>query len=45
MLPERKGNRQSADILTVKTIDLGWSAKYKLEDYISTLRANNWIKL
>lgn len=45
MIPERKGNRKSADVIADKTIDLGWSAKYKLEEYISALKANDWIKL
>jgi len=45
MLPERKGNRKSADVITEKTNDLGWSAKHKLKDYIRVLRTNNWVKL
>ena len=36
MLPERKGNRQTAEVIAQKTIELGWSAKYKLEDYIQS---------
>lgn len=42
MLPERKGNRQTAEVIAQKTIELGWSAKYKLEDYIKKLKKNNW---
>jgi len=43
MLPARRGNRFSAELITEKTISLGWSPKYKIEDYIDTLRENNWI--
>lgn len=42
MLPERKGNRMTADVVTDKTQALGWQPKRKLSDYIETLRANNW---
>ncbi len=42
MLPERKGNRMSADVVTAKTEALGWSPKKKLKDYIDTLRKNGW---
>lgn len=45
MLPDRKGNRMSADVLTDKTRALGWSPKYRLEDYISSQKANNWNKI
>jgi len=45
MLPERKGNRMTADVVTDKTQALGWSPKRSLADYISTLMANNWNKL
>ncbi|SDU77474.1 NAD-dependent epimerase/dehydratase family protein [Pseudomonas sihuiensis] len=44
MLPERKGNRMTADVVTDKTQALGWSPKRKLADYISHLKENNWIK-
>lgn len=43
MLPERPGNRMGADLVVSKTKSLGWSPKYKLEDYIDKLRANNWV--
>lgn len=33
-IPERRGNRQSADLITEKTKLLGWNAKRKLIDYI-----------
>ena len=35
MLPERKGNRMTADVVTNKTKALGWTAKKKLKDYIN----------
>jgi hypothetical protein len=35
----------SADIFTDKTRALGWSPKYRLEDYISSQKANNWNKI
>lgn len=44
MLPERKGNRMTADVVTDKTQALGWSPKRKLADYILHLKENNWIK-
>ena len=42
MLPERKGNRMIADVMSAKTEALGWSPKRKLIDYINTLKENNW---
>jgi len=33
-IPERKGNRMHAPIITEKTKLLGWKQKYKLKDYI-----------
>ena len=42
MLPERKGNRMSADVMTEKTKALGWSPKKRLQDYIEKLKNNNW---
>ncbi len=42
MLPERKGNRMSADVVTAKTEALGWSPEKKLEEYIKEQRENNW---
>lgn len=44
MLPERKGNRMTADVMADKTKALGWSAKRALSDYIDNLRADNWGK-
>jgi len=34
MLPERKGNRMTADVVTSKTEALGWRAKENIRDYI-----------
>lgn len=45
MLPERKGNRMTADVVTDKTQTLGWSSKCRLEDYIISLKANEWKKI
>ncbi|WP_297431414.1 NAD-dependent epimerase/dehydratase family protein [Sulfurimonas sp.] len=42
MLPERKGNRMVADVMTEKTKSLGWEPKMKLKEYINKLRVNNW---
>lgn len=43
MLPERPGNRQTAEVLIKKTQSLGWTPKIKLADYINSLRETNWI--
>lgn len=37
MMPERKGNRMSAAVLSMKTRNLGWSPKKNLPDYIKQL--------
>ena len=42
MLPERRGNRMSADVVTSKTEALGWKPTHKIKDYINKLRENNW---
>jgi UDP-glucose 4-epimerase len=34
MLPERPGNRMTADLITAKTEALGWSPKWSIKDYI-----------
>lgn len=44
MLPERKGNRMAADVISDKTQALGWSPKRRLADYVNTLKSNNWNK-
>tara|TARA_B110000967_G_C18798561_1_gene517173 strand:- start:143 stop:1003 length:861 start_codon:yes stop_codon:yes gene_type:complete len=38
MLPERKGNRMTADVVTNKTQALGWSPKRNLADYIENIK-------
>jgi UDP-glucose 4-epimerase len=45
MIPDRKGNRMTADVITQKTEALGWKSKNKLEDYIENLKANYWNKI
>jgi len=37
ILPERKGNRMTADMVISKTEVLGWSAKRSIRDYIEAL--------
>lgn len=39
MLPERRGNRMSAPVLSEKTRALGWEPKENLPDYIKSLDA------
>lgn len=42
MIPERKGNRMVADVMTSKTNSLGWKAIKNIKDYIEELRKNDW---
>tara|TARA_B110000459_G_C16587579_1_gene484484 strand:+ start:294 stop:641 length:348 start_codon:yes stop_codon:yes gene_type:complete len=42
MLPERQGNRMSAQVHAEKTIELGWKPKYEIIDYVDQIRRNNW---
>ncbi len=42
MLPERRGNRMSAEVVSSKTKALGWQPKKKLKDYIEECRKSNW---
>jgi len=42
MLPERKGNRMSADVVTTKTKALGWIPTKNIKNYIEEMRQNNW---
>lgn len=42
ILPERRGNRLSAEVITKNTEALGWSPKHELEDYIKSLKNSNW---
>jgi len=38
MLPERRGNRMMADVISAKTEALGWKPKRKLVDYIDDFK-------
>ena len=42
MLPERQGNRMSADVISAKTRALGWNPIYTIKEYIDTQRNSNW---
>jgi len=42
MLPERKGNRMTADVISAKTEALGWKPMRTIKGYIEKLRINNW---
>jgi len=42
LLPERRGNRMNAEVITDKTKFLGWYPKKHLKDWIKCLRKNNW---
>ena len=42
MLPERKGNRMTADVMTAKTEALGWKPTRTIGKYIEEMRANGW---
>ena len=42
MLPERRGNRMTADVITEKTQALGWRAERSVVDYIEELRSMSW---
>ena len=42
MLPERAGNRMSADVVTSKTEALGWKAIRSIEKYIKDKKEDNW---
>jgi len=42
MLPERRGNRMNAEVITDKTKALGWKAQYSLKDWIDYLKKNNF---
>lgn len=41
-LPERKGNRMTADVLTAKTEALGWKPTKSIQEYIEEMKLNNW---
>ena len=40
-LEERRGNRKTAELITDKTIGLGWKAEYKLKDHIVDFKERN----
>lgn len=42
MIPARKGNRMTAEVISSKTEALGWKATKKIEDYIKVLKEKNW---
>lgn len=42
MLPERKGNRMTADVISAKTEALGWKPTKTIKAYIEEARINNW---
>ena len=42
MLPERRGNRMTAEVISDKTKALGWSPKRHLKEYIEECRRDNW---
>jgi UDP-glucose 4-epimerase len=39
MLPERNGNRMTADVVTTKTEALGWKSRKSIADYINAYKA------
>lgn len=41
MLPERKGNRMTADVVSAKTEALGWKPTRTIKDYIEECRQKN----
>ena len=43
MLPERKGNRLVAPVVSDKTRALGWEPKINLSDYIQECKTNKWL--
>ena len=42
MLPERAGNRMTADVISAKTEALGWKPTKTIKDYIDKSRENSW---
>jgi UDP-glucose 4-epimerase len=41
MLPERPGNRMTADVVTLKTEALGWAPKHSIKEYIQNFLSEN----
>ena len=44
MLPERKGNRMTAEVVTLKTEELGWTPKFSVVNYIRDIVCVNKAK-
>lgn len=42
MLPERRGNRMLAEVITTKTEALGWKYQKNIQDYITELKNNGF---
>jgi len=42
MLPERKGNRMTADVMTEKTEALGWKPTRTIKEYIEEIKNSDW---
>jgi len=42
MLPNRAGNRMTADVISAKTESLGWKPTKTIKDYIENMKKNNW---
>ena len=40
ILPERKGNRMSAQVVCDKTKKLGWKETYSIKNYIDEIKEN-----
>lgn len=43
-LPERRGNRMTAEVKTAKTLELGWLPQNDLQTYIAMLKGSKWIQ-
>jgi len=42
MLPQRKGNRMTADVISAKTEALGWKPTKSVKEYVKEQKANKW---
>jgi UDP-glucose 4-epimerase len=42
MLPERKGNRMTAEVISAKTTALGWKPTRNIRAYINALKIDKW---
>ena len=42
LLPKRRGNRMTADLVIDKTQALGWNPRHSIKDYIEELRSLSW---